>query len=194
MFTRAVLMSQNPNCFCCSSVGGSISSKLFGCGVNVLWILCVLLTNCLQTIWLRHSMLIDPLCKLSRCFRKKVEEMFLSPIAPLISWSVSSIVLVSFKPCKTNIKQFFLAIWIVVSFSPILMMGTIISFWKVALNFIILSACVGIDATNYVHVSVVFFCTLVISSSWLVLRFSATIFLKSSWSMTFPEVRYCFWL
>ena len=35
VFTRAVLMSQNPNNFCCSSDGGSVPSKLLGCGVKV---------------------------------------------------------------------------------------------------------------------------------------------------------------
>ena len=35
VLTRAVLISKNPNCFCSSSVGGSVPSKLFGCGVKV---------------------------------------------------------------------------------------------------------------------------------------------------------------
>ena len=102
-------------------------------------------------------MLTDPLCRLSRCFGKKLEEMFLGPITSLISCSVSSMVFVSFNPCKTNIKQFFLASWVVVSLSPDLMMGAIISLRKVALNFTIFSACVGVGATNHAHVSVVFF-------------------------------------
>jgi hypothetical protein len=48
VFTRAELMSQNPNSFLCSSVGGHALTRLLGCGVKVtceLWILSVLLTN-----------------------------------------------------------------------------------------------------------------------------------------------------
>lgn len=35
VFTRVVLMSQKPNYFCCSSEGGMVPSRLFGCGVKV---------------------------------------------------------------------------------------------------------------------------------------------------------------
>ena len=35
VLTSAELISQKPNCFFCSSEGGSVPSKLFGCGVKV---------------------------------------------------------------------------------------------------------------------------------------------------------------
>ena len=35
VLTKAELMLQKPNCFCCSFVGGKVPSKLFGWGVNV---------------------------------------------------------------------------------------------------------------------------------------------------------------
>ena len=48
VFTKAELILHKPNCFCCFSEGGSVSSRLLGCGVKVtfdLWILWVLFTN-----------------------------------------------------------------------------------------------------------------------------------------------------
>ena len=63
----------------------------------------------MYTVGLRHSILTDPLCRLSLCLGKKLEEIFLEPINALISCKVSSMVFVSFRPCKTKIRQFFLA-------------------------------------------------------------------------------------
>ena len=124
-------------------------------------------------VGLRHSMLIDPLWRCSLCFGKKLEETFLDPIISLISCSVSSIVFVSFKPCNTSIKQFFLASWVVESLSLVLIVVGMISLRKVALNLTILSACVGVGATNHAHVSMVFFWTPVISSSCPLLKLSS---------------------
>ena len=67
------------------------------------------------------------------------------------------------------------------------MMGAMISLRRVALNLTIFSACVGVGATNHAHVSVVFFCTPVISNSCPLLKLSSTISLKRACPVTFPR-------
>ena len=62
-----------------------------------------------------------------------------------------------------------------------------ISLRKVALNCTIFSACAGVGATSHAHVSVVFFCTPVISSSCPLLKLSSRTSLKSPYPVTFAR-------
>ena len=60
-------------------------------------------------------------------FWKKLGEIFLVPLIPLISCSVYSRIFVSFRPYNTNIKQLFLANWVMESFSSVFIVVGMIS-------------------------------------------------------------------
>ena len=123
-------------------------------------------------------MFTDLLWRCSLCLGKKLDATFLTPIKCLISCMIFSTDFVSLSPCRTNIKQFFLASWVIESLSPVFMVVGMISLWNAALNRTIFSTCTGVGATSQVHVSVTFFWTHVISSSWHRLKLSSRIFLK----------------